>query len=164
MTKQFFTSSVFALSFLAVGSAAAQSGNLDEQLAQCVSIKNPLERLVCFDKVAAGEDLGVATDTAQSNAAPKAADKNEFGREQLRGQKQEESSDDKVTIRIVKHSENSLGLLTIETADGQVWQQTSSGRFPMSSSASYFIEKGVLGSYFLGRTDMNTRTRVKRLK
>lgn len=153
-------------------SAPVQAQDIENELAACVGIKNPLERLVCFDKVAAGEAVAAAqpaelSQRANNNGNAVATSKaDNFGSEHVR--KNSTSSDaeqpDKLDITIAKYSKNALGYLRIETTDGQVWQQTTSERFPFDPDARYFIERGAFSAYYLGRTDMNARIRVKRIE
>jgi|SRR5690554_708365 len=170
----------FWLSTILIGSVAVltlpvvQAQELDEQLGQCASIKNPLERLVCFDNVVAGKGITASASAVNANAAPQAAANargagnnraDSFGREHFETDNRgEPQKGDKIFVEIVKTSKNQLGYITFETADGQAWQQVSSERFPFDASAEYYIERGVFNSYYLGRTDLNSRTRVKRLR
>ncbi|PHR66267.1 hypothetical protein [Pseudidiomarina marina] len=192
MTKQFVFLSVAAMSVLWVVSSPAQAQSLEQQLAQCTTIKNPLKRLVCFDDVAAGNltsDAAAAADTASPVAGTPAnaraqervqeranntgrAQQNEteqskrdrFGFEHLPDEK-DAAEPDRMTIRIASHSRNKVGVLTIETTDGQVWEQISAERFIIKENEPYYLERGLFGSYFfLGRDDSPRRTRVKRIK
>lgn len=175
MIKQSIASSLFAVSLLAGVSAPvqAQSQELEQKLAICAGINNPLERLVCFDDVVAGKQMNAVASQPNANASPKAkanaprrgnSKANDFGREHIETDDRPADSEDKIYIDIVKHSENAFGYLRIETADGQVWQQTSSDSFRFDPNAEYYLERGLLSSYYLGRTDRNARTQVKRLK
>ena len=173
MKKNSIASVVVAstISLMTMTSATAEeSQNLKTALEQCAAISNPLERLVCFDKVVAGEGIKIADKTASRNVnkpterSVKNRD-NGFGAEHIKANRNDQSGDDDTLfINIVKHSTNPYGYLRIETADGQIWQQTTSERFPFDADAEYYIERGVLGAYYLGRTDLNSRTRVKRIK
>ena len=63
MTKQFVVLSIAAMSVVWAISSPAQAQSLEQQLAQCTTIKNPLKRLVCFDDVAAGNATAPAAST-----------------------------------------------------------------------------------------------------
>lgn len=129
-----------------------QAPQLQQQLAQCATIEDSLKRLVCYDNLAAAP-----------MKVPAKAPAAEFGREHLGPQEaeaQEEQS--RMSIDIVSHRKHPHGYLIIKTADGQTWRQVSAEYFPLSDSGSYFIERGFMGAYYLGRTDLNSRTRVKR--
>jgi len=186
MTKQFVVLSVAAMSFAWAISAPAQAQSLEQQLAQCTTIKNPLKRLVCFDDVAAGNAAAPvassnspvaatpAAERAQQRAnnqdraqqAETAASKRErFGFEHLPDEEAENAKPERMDIRIASYSKNRVGVLTIETTDGQVWEQISAERFTIKEDEPYYLERGLFGSYFfLGRDDSPRRTRVKRIK
>ena len=148
-------------------SSAANAQSVEERLGYCAQIKNPLERLVCFDDLAAGKAIAYKG-PAPSATAPAATGTStpvaEFGREHLANADDKETGPSKVAITVVRYSKDMRGLLQIETNDGQVWQQTSSEAFPFDPKASYFSERGALSSYYLGRTDLNARTRVRRIQ
>lgn len=172
MNKTFWLSTVLIGSVAVLTLPTVQAQEIDEQLAQCAGIKNPLERLVCFDNVVAGKGIEASAPAANPNAAA-GANQRAAGNSRVQGFGREhiETKDtgapekgDKIFVEIVKTSKNQLGYTTFETADGQAWQQVSAERFPFDASAEYYIERGVFNSYYLGRTDLNTRTRVKRLR
>lgn len=150
-------------------SFSTQAQDLSSELAACASIKNPLERLVCFDDLAAGKSttsVGANLDAAKDAAkgAAKAAE-SEFGSEHLaRSSEGDDGDEDKIYITIVSHSENGLGKIRFETSNGQVWQQVSAERFAIDTSGKYYLERGLMSSYYLGREGQNRRTQVKRIK
>jgi hypothetical protein len=179
MTKQLIITSVVALGVLLSANSPAQAQSLDERLAACKSIENALQRLVCFDEVAANVKGSAvasnpvagtpASERAQSVAGkkdrPATSQRDNFGFEHIPDEEAEKAKPDRLAIKIANHSVNRVGVLTIETTDGQVWEQTSAERFNIDESADYYLERGLFGSYFfLGRTDGNRRTRVKRVK
>lgn len=179
MTKQLVITSVVALGVLLGTNSPALAQSLDERLAACTRIENPLQRLVCFDEIAAnvkGSSVASspvagtpASERAQSVAGKKdrsAKSKREnFGFEHIPDEEAEKQKADRLAIKIVNYSVDGVGVLTIETTDGQVWEQISAERFHIDESADYYLERGLFGSYFfLGRTDGNRRTRVKRIK
>ena len=151
--------------YLLLGSTAANAQSVEEQLGYCAQIKNPLERLVCFDNLAAGKAVayqGPAPTQAGTAAASSAVA--EFGREHVADTTDADNAPSRIAITVGRYSKDMRGLLQIETSDGQVWQQTSSEGFPFDPKANYFIERGALSAYYLGRTDLNARTRVRRIK
>lgn len=185
MTKQFVVLSVAAMSFAWAISSPAQAQSLEQQLAQCTTIKNPLKRLVCFDDVAAGNATTPvasntpvaatpaaeraqqrATNQGRSQQAETAESKRErFGFEHLPDEEAENAKPERMDIRIASYSRDRVGVLTIETTDGQVWEQISAERFTIKEDEPYYLERGLFGSYFfLGRDDSPRRTRVKRIK
>ena len=149
-----------------ISMTTAQAQDLTEQLSVCAGINNPLERLVCFDNVVAGEGVAAtnsaSTRNAMANERQVAPAAKGFGSELI--QDTTNSDADSVTIQIESYSKNRLGRLVIVTTDGQVWEQISAESYPMDANATYFIERGALNSYYLGRTDINRRTNVRRTK
>lgn len=188
MTKQFVFLSVAAMSVMWAISGPAQAQSLEQQLAQCTTIKNPLKRLVCFDDVAAGNtssNTAVTNNNSQVAGTPAAeraqeragnqgraqsketaqSKRERFGFEHLPDEEAEAAEPDRMDIRIASHSRNKVGVLTIETTDGQVWEQISAESFIVKEDETYYLERGLFGSYFfLGRDDSPRRTRVKRIK
>lgn len=169
--KQFTAAmSVFAALLI---SAPTSAQEIQNQLAACAGIKNPLERLVCFDNVVAGSAIAPSSNASATSNAYNANVTNQqqgngaaqFGREHLSDEANgNDERPEKIYIEIVKHSKTGFGYLQIETSDGQVWQQVSAQRFTIDPSAEYFIERGIMKSYYLGRDDQNRRTQVKRIK
>jgi len=172
--KQFIVLAGVVAALTWSSSTAAQ--DITNGLAACASIKNPLERLVCFDDLAAGNSATTADAYAPAakaagkglgngRAVGKNKNESEFGREHLaRNSDGEDGEEDKIYITIVSHSENGLGKLRFETSTGQVWQQVSSERFAIDTSGKYYLERGLMSSYYLGRDGQNRRTQVKRIK
>jgi hypothetical protein len=124
----------------------------DAQLAACATIENPLQRLVCFDQLTAGEKPTVA----QRKANPE----DRFGREH---KEVTQGAPDKIFVDIVAKSKDVYGFWVIELSNGQRWRQTEAGTYQLPDGADYYIERGVLDSFFLGRKDINRRIRVQRI-
>ncbi len=124
----------------------------DAQLSACAKIENPLQRLVCFDQLSAGE-MPVVNQQRSSV-------EDDFGSESLRSN---DSNADKIYVEIVAKRKDPQGYWIIDLSNGQRWRQTESATFQFSDSAEYYIERGILNSYFLGRTDLNRRLRVIRV-
>lgn len=163
---------VFFMSVMAIANAQTKdTQSLAADLETCSIITNPLERLVCFDKIVTEKVVKTAEKSAVTNdvSVGKKQEPEErsstFGSEHIKTEDNGATDEDeKLFIEIVRHSSTAFGYLRIETADGQIWQQVTSERFPFDPEAKYFIERGALGAYYLGRTDLNSRTRVKRKK
>ncbi|EKE84473.1 hypothetical protein [Idiomarina xiamenensis] len=151
--------------------AAAQSVS-QQQLATCAGIQNALQRLVCYDKLAQGEGVDVAAAVSTNNnsssntngpaqAQPQPSYEEEFGKEHRDYAK---NRPDRLNVDISSYKQDPYGKWTITLSNGQVWKQSeTSSNFSFDEGASYFIERGVLNSFFLGRTDLNTRLRVRRI-
>jgi hypothetical protein len=124
----------------------------DAQLATCAKIENPLQRLVCFDKLSAGEApvVGQQRDRVVDD----------FGSESIRGSA---NVADKIFVEIASKTKNAQGYWVIELTNGQRWCQTETATFQFADGAEYYIERGALDSFFLGRSDLNRRLRVIRI-
>ncbi len=130
----------------------------DAQLAACAKIENPLQRLVCFDQLSAGKKPIVAQQ--QQGEKPVVSAEDKFGREHLDDGR---DSPDKLAVEIVGKSKDAYGYWVIELSNGQRWRQTEAATFQLPDGAEYYIERGVLDSFFLGREGMNRRIRVQRI-
>jgi hypothetical protein len=156
-------------STLLATSALAQSVS-HEQLGQCAKIKNALQRLVCFDELAARSNVASDEPVAVSQPPtppappqPKAEAEeatSEFGKEHRQGGS---SQSDRLSIAIKSKSKNARGYWVIETSDGQVWEQTEAGTFLFKDDANYYIERGILSSFYFSHEDTNRRLKVRRI-
>ncbi|WP_258808196.1 type VI secretion protein [Pseudidiomarina sp. CB1] len=156
--------SCLSVALLWTPNASAQEPTL-EQLRTCAAIENPLKRLVCYDKVAAGEGVEIAVaetnkqaPAKKSNARQEPAD--DFG---LPAQESNEDSDT-IYVAIDKTEKDPYGKWIIYFTNGQVWKQTDSQTFQLPLDGNYAIERGLLNGYFLGREGVNKRIKVRRIK
>ncbi|WP_417690328.1 hypothetical protein [Pseudidiomarina sp.] len=154
--------SCLSVALLWTPNASAQEPTL-QQLRACAGIENPLKRLVCYDKVAAGEGVDVAAKeatTSSTTKAVKADPMDEFG---LPAEAASEESDT-IYVAISKTEKDPYGKWVIYLTNGQVWKQTDSQSYQLPLSGDYSIERGVLNGYFLGRDGLNKRIKVRRIK
>jgi hypothetical protein len=84
-----------------------------------------------------------------------------FGKEQL---KHPENRIKQFKAKVIKIQKNHYGKLIITIENGQVWRQTDGTRFRLSADELVIIERGALGSFFIGKEKTNQRIRVKRVK
>lgn len=163
-------------------SAQANAG-IEQQLTQCAGITDKLERLVCYDNLAASIQVTTVTNNttapiavapvvtpaaapaALATAAPVAAAatnvEDNFGMEVKRVQ---ENTTDKIYLDVESIAEDAYGALKITFTNGQVWKQTENRKFNLKVGEKVFIEKAALGSYLMGTESRNAKVRVKRLK
>lgn len=163
-------------------SAQANAG-IEQQLTQCAGITDKLERLVCYDNLAASIQVTTvtnnttapiavapvvtpaATPAAVATAAPVAAAatnvEDNFGMEVKRVQ---ENTTDKIYLDVESIAEDAYGALKITFTNGQVWKQTENRKFNLKVGEKVFIEKAALGSFLMGTESRNAKVRVKRLK
>lgn len=156
MVKRVSLSSVVCSTAVAACfSVAAQAQSVSsEQLAVCAQIENPLQRLVCFDKLAAGEQVN-----ANEQQAATRSPEDRFGKEY---KEENRVVDDLMSVSIAEKSQDPYGRWVIVLTNGQKWKQMDSTSYQLPNDAEYFIERGVLNSFYLGRTDINKRIRVQR--
>jgi hypothetical protein len=84
-----------------------------------------------------------------------------FGKEAV---KRPEDRIKQLKAKVVKIQKAPYGELIITVENGQVWRQTDSTRFRLSKDEMVIIERGVLGSFFIGKENSNQRIRAKRVK
>ncbi|MFT4810429.1 MAG: hypothetical protein ACI9LX_003795 [Paraglaciecola sp.] len=84
-----------------------------------------------------------------------------FGKEDIQ---RPEDVINQIKANVIKIQKAPYGELIITLENGQVWRQTDSIRFRLSTDELVIIERGSLGSFFIGKEDTNKRIRAKRLK
>lgn len=159
--------------------SAQANAAIEQQLTQCAGITDKLERLVCYDNLAASiqattvtnnntAPIAVApivTPAAVATAAPVATAatnvEDNFGMEVKRVQ---ENTTDKIYLDVESIAEDAYGALKITFTNGQVWKQTENRKFNLKVGEKVFIEKAALGSFLMGTESRNAKVRVKRLK
>lgn len=153
----------------------------DAALVQCARIASPLDRLECYDALAATLETkpepaparaaasdgarkapavtAQATEPAQKPAA--AAPVAEFGFESRRI----EETPDEVTAHYDGEFTGWSGQTLFKLDNGQVWKQAQSGRVSFrKSNPVVTIRKGAFGSFRLSVEGLNKTIRVKRIK
>ena len=149
--------------------------SIESELSQCSSVQDKLDRLVCYDNLAASmkttapihlpskpETIAVATSAALvTTTATKQNAVEEFGN--LKKDTDEQTLDT-IQLTVTKVTKDLHGALKIEFENGQVWKQMDSRRFKLKPEQEVFIKKAALGSFALGMEGRNTTIRVKRLK
>ncbi|MFG0457413.1 hypothetical protein [Shewanella mangrovisoli] len=165
--------------------SAQANAAIEQQLTQCAGITDKLERLVCYDNLAASIQVTTVTNNTTApiavapvvtpaaapavvaSAAPVAAAaaatnvEDNFGMEVKRVQ---ENTTDKIYLDVESIAEDAYGALKITFTNGQVWKQTENRKFNLKVGEKVFIEKAALGSFLMGTESRNAKVRVKRLK
>jgi dihydroneopterin aldolase len=85
----------------------------------------------------------------------------EFGKENIQ---RSENLVEQINAKVIKIQKAPYGELIITIEGGQVWRQKNRARFKLSEGEMITIERGALGSFFIGKEDTNRRIRVKRTK
>lgn len=163
--------------------SAQANAAIEQQLTQCAGITDKLERLVCYDNLAASIQVTTVTNNTTApiavapvvtpaaapavvaSAAPVAAAatnvEDNFGMEVKRVQ---ENTTDKIYLDVESIAEDAYGALKITFTNGQIWKQTENRKFNLKVGEKVFIEKAALGSFLMGTESRNAKVRVKRLK
>ncbi|MDP5134000.1 MAG: type VI secretion protein [Paraglaciecola sp.] len=161
---------IYAL-FLFV-SAGALSQTLDKQLADCRIINDATKRLVCYDNIAKPatpvenprpvEALTESASVKQVEAQSRTDERvKNFGLEQKIAAEQE--LDEKLYSTISELKTDLRKKLILQLENGQVWRQSDSQIFRVKEGDKIYLERGALGSFFLGKEGINKRIRVKRI-
>lgn len=177
-----------SLWLLALGlTSLSASASVEQGLAQCAAVQDKLDRLICYDKLAASvaNQPVAATVTQPQAATPVAAVaapvpvapapvsaapvapvsqaaptvEESFGKV-----KKTEAEPERIDLVISSVDTDAYNNLKISFTNGQVWKQTDGRKFKLKSGESVYIEKGALGAFYLGLESRNTTIRVKRLK
>ncbi|MDP5147193.1 hypothetical protein ORI98_12195 [Shewanella sp. ULN5] len=167
---------------LIVASTTAQANTgLEQQLSICAVKSDKLDRLICFDDLAAkvqqananGHAVAVtlpavaaqATAPAvQSNAVPVVSSVPQNPAADFGLQKTVEEDLGKLYFEVAAVTKDPYGKFIITLNNGQVWKQTENDRYKLNKGQIIYIEKGALSSFLLGTDNRNSTTRVKRLK
>lgn len=153
--------------------------SVETQLTQCAAISDKLDRLICYDNLAASvgqvaiQPVVPVTPAAQAKAtaapaavaAPVAAVsvEEQFGNENKIKREQVEEID-KLYFEVASVKQDPYGRLKLTFTNGQQWKQSESRRFKVKAGQTVFIERAALGSFLMGMDDRNTTIRVKRIK
>lgn len=149
--------------------AADEAADATQGFLECLEIRDPQERLACYDRMAVAViELGLALPGATGAAAPAAAapaaapptPEEEFGLEQARA-----AETGSITAGVVGGFRGWSGDTVFELDNGQVWRQTGSGRYEYSGEdRAVVITRGFLGSFSLQPEGLNRTVRVQRIK
>lgn len=153
---------------------AQANASIEQQLTQCAATTDKLERLICYDNLAANINgtATIDTQTAPANIAatptvavaasvPAANIEDNFGMEAKRSQ---ENTVDKLYLDVQSVAADPYGAIKVTFTNGQVWKQTESHSFSLKPGDKVYIEKAALGSFLMGTDNRNAQVRVKRLK
>ena len=156
---------------LVLMSTSAFAG-VEQDIQQCSVIKDKLDRLICYDNLAAGvrptapapqvtpeQSFGKTQVTATPVAVPQVQKADNFGITKPVGKQLE-----RIELVVSEVKKNPYGHLTVTFTNGQIWKQTDARRFKLKPEQNVFIKKGALGSFLMGTEGRNTTIRVKRLK
>lgn len=162
--------------------SAVHAETIGDALAKCSKEGNSLQRLVCYDRVVKDinqysgleESIRRGYPVPAANAAtpatpakpampsaPAAKAENEFGLEH----KQPIGDDvDSMSGAISSLDRTLRGKYVITLDNGTVWEQTDSDKLKLKDGETVTIERGILGAFYLTRSDVDRRMKVKRIK
>ncbi|MGX9459859.1 hypothetical protein ACWXWU_01270 [Shewanella sp. A14] len=152
--------------------------NLAQQLSVCAIKTDKLERLACYDQLAANakpstivttnEPLAVPTNVptqVPTSVTPTPVVTAQVDKVSAFGlTKKTEKQIEKLYFEVSKVKKGPYGELVITLNNGQVWKQSNPDNYRLKKGQRIFIQAGALSSFFLGSDDRNATTRVKRLK
>lgn len=169
----------------------AQQGSIADAIEQCSSEKSSLKRLVCFDRLAksmreySGLEQSVTTalppvassrSQSQSRAnipAPSTSAVRPPARaetvaptgEQAFGLEHKQDTDamiSKLYASVTKVAKSARGMSIITIDNGQIWRQNDGSALKIKQGDTVYIERGLLGAFYLGKDGLNRRMKVRR--
>ncbi|WP_434953066.1 hypothetical protein ACRWQL_08300 [Shewanella sp. HL-SH4] len=177
-----------AAAIIVASSSAQANTELEQQLSICAIKADKLERLICYDDVAATVQLTNQNDATVATAVTKSVTTTDapivkpsqaaasiavsvpvattqvpdesFGLQK----KVAEDEIEKLYFNVADVDKDPYGALIITLANGQIWKQSQSDRYKVNKGQKIYIKKGALSSFLLGTDDRNSTTRVKRIK
>ncbi|WP_137223341.1 hypothetical protein [Shewanella sp. MEBiC00475] len=164
--------SLIAAGIILMSTNVYANSNLGQQLSICAAKTDKLERLICYDELAANAKPSAHI---MAPASPKVViakpsvvapvvrtpveSVDTFGLT-----KKIEQKINKIYAEIASIKEAPHGEFIVTLTNGQVWKQSSPERYKIKKGQRVFIQAGALSSFLLGSDDRNATTRVRRLK
>jgi len=165
---------LIAAGIILISANAYANADLGQQLSICAAKTDKLERLMCYDDLAANakpsahimaaDSARVATTDNIIPAAPAVAMTQVVGVDDFGLIQKTAGKVDKIYSEVAAIKEGPYGELVITFTNGQVWKQSSPDRYRVKKGERVFIKAGALSSFLLGSDDHNATTRVRRLK
>lgn len=176
--------SIVAL-LLCAAASESQAESISDALKDCGRQQNSLKRLVCYDKVVQNLDRYSGLDELMNVPAPLPAQagsqapsrtpykpqprvesaqpstpSSDFGMENRR----DAEAVDKIygNITELKKGPRKRYILTLD--NGQVWKQTDNETLSLKVGQTVYVERGVLGAFYMSKDSVNRKIRVKRSK
>lgn len=148
----------------------AKADDTSTSLLTCNKKLDDVERLRCYDELSQiSKTLAIGKPVAnvsseellQLSTVDQAAKIENFGlSDKLKAKDEIET-----VVALVTKIEHDLRKKLIVTLDiGQIWQQTDGATMLIREGDTVSLDRGALGSFFLGAEGINRRMRVKRIK
>ncbi|QDE29889.1 hypothetical protein [Shewanella polaris] len=165
--------SLIAVGIILMSTNVYANSNLGQQLSICAAKTDKLERLICYDELAANAKPSAHIMAPASpkvvTAKPSVAvpvvrapveSVDTFGLKK----KVVEKQIDKIYFEVSAVKKGPYDELIITLTNGQVWKQTNPERYKVIKGQRIFIKSGALSSFLLGNDERKATTRVRRLK
>ena len=141
---------LIAVGALLLSNSLAQAGAVN-----CAIVKDPGERLACFDQQFPSEPRAEQTpEVTQDDGAPLTASKDGAF-----------DSPEQITVEsvVVAIKDEPQKKMVFRLENGQIWLQNSPQNLPIKSGDKVTIKSASIGGYLL-RSESGTSTRVRRIK
>lgn len=164
----------------------AQAEMLSEALRKCSNEDKSLQRLVCYDRVvkdmmqysglqqAVGQDttaipepvaIPPASKPLEPSVAPKVpvvATSQQTAEQGVGAELKVDKQLDKLLSEVSAVTKDPRKRQIITLKNGQVWRQVEDRAIKLKVGQNVYIERGMLGAFYMGRTELNKRMKVKR--
>lgn len=150
---------------LFIASFKVLSHNVTELMKKCTVEQNTLKRLACYDAISQNLTPSPKTPAPSKQlVTPKQSidltkSAQEFG---LKNKNKELADNIVAKVLSIKKGPYKKYIITLDNS--HVWKQTDSTRLRISVGDTVILERGALGSFFMGKEGKNRRLRVKRLE
>ena len=182
-----------ALFLLVSASASVQAQTVADALQTCGQVQNSLKRLVCYDDIVKNLNAyGGLTDlmavpaplpargtqgpapvnprpaqaapyvAAPAAASPSASPESQFGLEHRKNESEDRI--EKLFASVTKVGKSNKNKVTVTLDNGQVWRQTHSDALRIKVNDRVYVERGVMGAFFMGKESAKKRMKVARVK
>lgn len=159
-----------------IGNSQAQT--VFDSLKGCGQVENSLKRLICYDDLVERMKLNSDSEQLVETVVPvltnkpsppstkksvpsSRSDDDYFGKEQ--DKVKELKTEDKIYATVVNIGIDAKRKRLISLSNGHIWRELSDVRLKLKVKDSIYIERGILGSFFLGKTNENSRIKVRRV-
>ena len=147
---------------LMVGTAQAQSTDLNAQMQHCLAMSQDQARLQCYDQLARSLNTLAAVPAVPAVPAtvtPAADPVDSFG---LENRAPEQQVDDlRLEVKSVRLTKKGRAEITMQ--NGQIWLQSDDSRLDIKAGDVCTIERAMLGSFLLNNGRSNRKIRVRRV-
>ncbi|MCV2884584.1 hypothetical protein OE749_07745 [Aestuariibacter sp. AA17] len=179
---------IIAACLLITGSAQAET--IQQALQVCGQEQNSLKRLVCYDGIVQNmsrysemEALMAVPAPLSSNgqlreptkrnskntesayqSVPSATVTSPDERFGIEHRASTESAKEKIFATVTSIDKDAYNKIRVTLSNGHVWKQTDSQRMSLNKGDEVYVERGVLGAFYLSKEESNRRARVKRIQ